>query len=334
MKKLIVLVCVSVLTLTANAQHQINSFFDSKGAVRLETQELDKVADTLVTVFHRADDVVWSRVVYRIIDMRYKQNFQLYYPTNSEDPQYKGLFQVMLEAMADTLHAYALQSENNIKPYFHDDLLLTAQDKIDQTAFGERRTLNMTKEEYEEFFGVGSYEEMMANSNKSLFSRCNPNDSNKVCFAPNPQNYKNFVRNQLKFVIQEVVIFDKHYSRLYSKIIAIAPLYAELGIEDVGDPAEETVNEALCRQLMWWVPFDEFRKYMAKQYMIPQGNDTKRVTFEEFFGKRLYSSYLIGDSNMYDRMFSNYIKTEKDVQKEQARVANELLDFEQDLWEY
>ena len=331
MKKQIVIVCLSVLALTANAQHQINSFFDSKGAVRLETQELDRVADTLVTVFHRADDVVWSRVVYRIIDMRYKQNYQLYFPTNPEDPQYKGLFQVMLEGLADTLHAYALQTDNSIKPYFHEDLLLTAQDKIDQTAYGERRTLNMTKDEYEEFFGVGSYEEMMANSNKSLFSRCDPNDSSKICF--NPQGYKAFVRNQVKFLIQEVVFFDKHYSRLFSKIIAIAPLYAELGIDDV-DTSEETVNEALCRQLMWWCPFDEFRKYMAKQYIIPQGNDTKRVTFEEFFGKKLYSSYLIGDSNMYDRMFTNYVKTEAEVRQEQARVATELLDFEQDLWEY
>ncbi|MBQ3914481.1 MAG: hypothetical protein II692_03765, partial [Paludibacteraceae bacterium] len=147
MKRQLVLVCLSVMMLAANAQHQINSFFDSKGAVRLETQELDRAADTLVTVGHRADDVVWSRVVYRIIDMRYKQNYQLYFPTNPEDPQYKGLFQVMLEGMADTLHAYALQTDNSIKPFFHDDLLLTAQDKIDQTAYGERRTLNMTKDE-------------------------------------------------------------------------------------------------------------------------------------------------------------------------------------------
>ena len=69
-------------------------------------------------------------------------------------------------------------------------------------------------------------------------------------------------------------------------------------------------------------------------YIIPQGNDTKRVTFEEFFGKKLYTSYLIGDSNMYDRMFTNYVKTEAEVRQEQSRVATELLDFEQDLWEY
>jgi len=331
MKKQIVIVCLLALSLAANAQHQINSFFDSKGAVRLETQELDRVADTLVTMFHRADDVVWSRVVYRIIDMRYKQNFQLYYPINPDDPQYKGLLQVMLEGLADTLHAYSLQTDDNIKPYFDESLLLSPQDLIDQATFGEQKSITMTQEEYDEVFGEGEYERMMANSTKSLFGYCNPQDSSKVCF--NSRGYKEFVRNQLKFVIQEVVFFDKHYSRLYSKIIAIAPLYAELGISDV-DVTEETVNEALCRQLMWWVPFDEFRKYMAKQYIIPQGNDTRRVTFEEFFGKKLYSSYIIGDSNMYDRMFTTYAKTEADVRKEQTRVANELLDFEQDLWEY
>jgi len=331
MKKLILAACLSVFALAASAQHQINSFFDSKGAVRLETQELDRAADTLVSVFHRADDVVWSRVVYRMIDMRYKQNYQLYFPTNPEDPQYKSLFQVMLEAMTDTLHTYALQTEDNIKPFFDDALLLSAQDKIDQTVFGERQTVQMTQEEYDEIFGEGAYATMMNNSTKSLFRICDPSDSTKVCF--NNRGYKEFARNQLKFLIQEVVFFDKHYSRLFSKVIAIAPLYAELGIADV-DVTEETVNDALCRQIMWWVPFDEFRKYMAKQYIIPQSNDTKRVTFEEFFGKKLYSSYIIGDSNMYDRMFTSYANTEEDVKKEQARVAKELLDFEQDLWEY
>jgi hypothetical protein len=37
---------------------------------------------------------------------------------------------------------------------------------------------------------------------------------------------------------------------------------------------------------------------------------------------------------MYDRMFTNYVKTEAEVRQEQSRVATELLDFEQDLWEY
>mgnify|MGYP003442102509 CR=1 FL=1 len=81
------------------AQHDIRSFFDDMGIVRLETQELQESSDTLVNLFHRTDDIVWSRVVYRIIDMRLKQNYQLYTPVSAEDPVYSSLFRTMLRAI-------------------------------------------------------------------------------------------------------------------------------------------------------------------------------------------------------------------------------------------
>lgn len=342
MKKTLLIVCMLAAGMVASAQHQINSFFDAKGAVRLETQELDRAADTLVSIFHRTDDVVWSRVVYRIIDMRYKQNYQLYFPTNPEDPQYKSLFQVMLEAMSNAekpLKVYDLQTEGNIKPFFSDELIMDPSLISERTLYGEKSGSAMSLEEYEEYglaetSGITYQDYLKGFSSKSLLHQ-DPLDSTRVSFTKNA-GFTAFVKNQYKFLIQEVVFFDKHYSRLFSKIIAIAPLYAPLGLEEM--QADEIADEPMCmalpRQLMWWVPFDEFRKYMAKQYMIPQSNDTKRVTFEEFFGKKLYSSYIIGDSNMYDRMFTCYATTEAQVKREQERVATELLNFEQDLWEY
>ena len=84
---------------------------------------------------------------------------------------------------------------------------------------------------------------------------------------------------------------------------------------------------------------------MARQYMIPQNNDSKRVTFEQFFAQKLYTSYIIGDSNMYDRMLAEAATRgrdeqedkaiiEKELKKEQQRIENELMTFELDLWEY
>ena len=87
MKKILILIFAFLGFSTIQAQHQINSFFDEMGIVRLETQELSETSDTLMKVYHRSDDIVWSRVVYRIVDMRFKQNYPLYNPVSSEDPQ-------------------------------------------------------------------------------------------------------------------------------------------------------------------------------------------------------------------------------------------------------
>ena len=142
--------------------------------------------------------------------------------------------------------------------------------------------------------------------------------------------FKDFVRNQFKYLIQEVIYFDKHTCTLNRKIMAIAPMYAA-NISSV-DPGQE--EQALLEQRLFWIAYDHLRPYLAKQYLIPQINETKRVTYEEFFQKRLYTSYIIGEDNMYDRMILDYCHTEKEAKQEQARMENELLTFEQDLWEY
>jgi hypothetical protein len=94
------------------------------------------------------------------------------------------------------------------------------------------------------------------------------------------------------------------------------------------------VMEALYGQILFWVPFDYFRPYMAQQYLMPNRNDTKRITFDDFFAQKLYTSYIVGASNIYDRMIPDYVKTREEIVYEQQLIESELLNFELDLWEY
>ena len=120
MKKISILAVAVLVSVMSYAQHQVNSFFDDMGIIRLETQELLESSDTMVNVTHRADDVVWSRVVYRIVDMRLKQNYQLYTPVTSEDPQYSSLFRTMLRAIEHGMPVYEKSNTvGDIKPYFN-----------------------------------------------------------------------------------------------------------------------------------------------------------------------------------------------------------------------
>ena len=261
--------------------------------------------------FHRADDIVWSRVVYRIIDMRFKQNYQLYNPVSSEDPQYKSLFLVMLNAIKDGMDVYEKSSEvGDIKPYFN---LPPMPREMIPTILNTDRTGELSDG------NIATSEYMLLNYDST---------TNEMRF--NNYTYKGFVRNQLKYMIQEIVFFDKHYSRLYSKIMAIAPMHSDNTTYYEGQP----IMEALYGQILFWVPFDGFRKYMAQQYVMQSDNDSKRVTYDDFFLKKLYTSYVIGASNVYDRMIPDYATTPEAIAKEQERIEWELLSAEQDLWEY
>jgi gliding motility associated protien GldN len=128
-------------------------------------------------------------------------------------------------------------------------------------------------------------------------------------------------------MIQEVIFFDKHTSRLHRQIIAIAPLQP--------DRATSTDPMLFLRQsIKFWVLYKDLRPYLASNYISNNGNEQKRVTFDDFFQKRLYTSYLVGENNIYNRMILDYAKEEQSAKKEQARIETELLNFEQDLWEY
>ena len=310
MKKVSIFVLVLFGSLMTFAQHRINSFFDDMGIVSLETQELKESSDTLVSVFHRTDDIVWSRVVYRIIDMRFKQNYQLYTPVSAEDPVYSSLFRTMLRAIENGMPVYEKGAVGDIKPYFNTapmpKEMIPALLNTDRT--GELGDGNIATSEY-----------MLLNYDSI---------ADKMTF--NGYSYKGFVRNQLKYMIQEVVFFDKHYSRLYSKILAIAPM----NVDNAGVHEDMPVMEALYGQILFWVPFDAFRPYMAQQYVTPRGNDSKRVTFDDFFALKKYSSYVVGVNNVYSRMVPELADTYEEIQREQRRIETELLNVEQDLWEY
>ncbi len=319
MKKLSVIALLLVGVITANAQHQIYPFFDDKGAVRIETTELS--ADTLVNVFHRADDIVWSRVVYRVIDMRYKQNYQLYFPDRSDDAEYRSLFKVIVDAIVkDNLPVYRVI--DNIKPVFTEDRLYSKVE-IPERVWVDDPNNPAVKEKHKndpDARDVAKSMDMLINY-----------DSVSDAMTFRSFAYDGFVKNQLKYLVQEIVFFDKHTSRLYSKLIAIAPLHADYIREHKEDGK---IQDALRESILFWIPFDALRPHLAHQYVIPQANDTKRITFDEFFAKKLYTSYLVGESNTYDRMFLDYAQTEDEIKKEQQRVFDELLNFEQDLWEY
>lgn len=284
--------------LTAQINNQID-FFDKKGNVRIQTTEMDALADTISVVYHRQDDIVWSRVVYRVIDMRDKQNYQLYFPLRPND-EYRSLFRVMLDAICKGEPVYK-RNARELKPSFSDSLILAG----------------------EELSKAFAYDNDMDNN----LIQINP-VTKKISVSAD--QYKNYVKNQLKFLIQEIVFFDKHTSRLYSKIIAIAPLYA-LHPDNVqsNDTWGFFQQSVLC-----WFAFDELRPFLTKQNVIPNGNETHRLNFDEFFAKKLYSSYLLGDGNMFNRMLLEYVVDPAKIKKEQDRIETELLNFEQDIWEY
>jgi gliding motility associated protien GldN len=132
------------------------------------------------------------------------------------------------------------------------------------------------------------------------------------------------------FDIKEDWIFDKHRSQWYCRIIGISPVAMQFFDCPGGIPKKGLNN-------LGWLYFPEWRHVFQHGYAsagtFNPYNDTGRPTFLELFEDRRFSSYIIKESNVYDRSISTYAKGEEAL-LESERIKNELFTMEHDLWHY
>ena len=107
------------------------------------------------------------------------------------------------------------------------------------------------------------------------------------------------------------------------KIISICPVL-------VTDRGVGTQSFPLC-----WIPFDNLRPYLVqREVMITDKNNGARMSYDDLFIKRRFASNIYKESNLQNRMILDYNATPEDVKREQERIQREILNEEQDLWEY
>lgn len=133
--------------------------------------------------------------------------------------------------------------------------------------------------------------------------------------------------NEIKqYMLKEEWYFDKQTSAMHVRIIGICPIreYVREG---------ETSGE-VQRQKLFWVYFPEARPLLATNLALNPYNDARQQSFDDIFIKRMFNSYIVKESNMYNnRDISTYLAG-KDAMLESKRIEDKIFNFEQDLWEY
>jgi gliding motility associated protien GldN len=129
-----------------------------------------------------------------------------------------------------------------------------------------------------------------------------------------------------RFWIKEDVIFDKESSRMYARILGIAPLKtirnADGSFRDVSP--------------IFWVYYPEMRPLLAKYEAYNGKNYGARLSWEELFESRMFASRIIKSTieNPYDQFIKNYIKDPILRLLEGENVKEKIFNYEQDLWSY
>lgn len=127
-----------------------------------------------------------------------------------------------------------------------------------------------------------------------------------------------------KYWIKEDWVFDRERSVMEVRIIGILPIINK--IADDGSIAGQ--------QGLFWIYFPEARYVFANQEVYNLANDGARLTFEDFFRKRMFSSYIYQETNVYNnRILESYV-TGVDRLLESRKIEDEIINFEHDLWQF
>jgi gliding motility associated protien GldN len=126
----------------------------------------------------------------------------------------------------------------------------------------------------------------------------------------------------VKFRIKEDWIFDKQRSVFEPRIVGIAPM---VKISKAGQAFDE--------QPAFWIYFPEARNLLVTKAAVNRTNDLAGLSYDDIFMKRIFSSYVVKESNPNDLRIKDYaIGIDKLYESE--RVKKALMDFEHDLWSY
>ena len=238
----------------------------------------------------RADDAVYRHRIWREIDTREKINLPFMYAADADNGNQRFI-SILLQAVQDSA--------------------VTVFSNVD-----DRFTTPMTKAQVAEVVVGPEVEVPEYDSLGNLIgSKKKRNEVNLDSFY--------------KFRIKEEVIFDKESSRLFWRILGIAPIKSIITSSGVN----------LGESELFWVYYPDMRPVFARYEVYNGKNYGGRMSWEELFESRMFYGRIVKSSmdNPRDQYIKNYSGlAENTILQlfEGENIKEKIFNYEQDLWSY
>ena len=242
----------------------------------------------------READVMWSTKIERVIDLREKMNQVFYYPLRPINDR-QNLIDVLVQAIKEgTITAYGNASNDD---EFQSPMSPSEVENIGLNQLGLQPVF---VEEIED------------------------PETGDAILDTTYNDFSDYSHDVKKYRVKEEWFFDKQRSVMEVRIIGICPVIDRR--DEDGIYTGETS--------LFWVYFPEARKILSKSEVFNhRKNDAARLTYDDIFHKRFFSSRIVKESNKYDRKISEY-KEGIDALLESEKIKEEIFNLEHDLWEY
>ena len=291
--------------------------------------------------FVREADVVWSKRVWRAIDMREKFNHPLYYPlddlregetSDDLDIVWKknntrwSLWTILrCNILSGTITAYS--------PYDPDWQMWADGDLFKYPITPDKYGLSSsgtyyTDSVFRKFLKEGYFGETDLSGDRVAIKSIVYPDEDSIDDQGETQYYPrefNWITSEdiVQYRLKEDWFFDKERSVMDVRIIGICPVVYQ---------KDQEGNISGFKELFWCY-FPECRYVFQNYFVQSRQNDAQRMSFDDLFWKRMFTSYIIKESNIYDREIHNY-RAGVEALLESEKIKEKIFVFEHDLWSY
>lgn len=242
----------------------------------------------------REDDAVFRERLWREIDIREKQNLPFRYAAD-EDNGNQRFISILFKAIQDGPDNGGVTVFDAVDDRFTTPLTVS---QVATKISGGSVQVPI----YDSVGNVTGYKETVAEVNLDSF---------------------------YKFRIKEEVIFDKESSRLFWRILGIAP------VKNVITSQGLNVGETE----LFWVYYPDMRPIFAKYDVYNGKNFGAKMSWEELFESRMFYGRIIKSTldNPYNKTLSEFqgLKDNRILQLlEGENIKDRIFNYEQNLWSY